>query len=298
MNITVVNQKKIVAELREAQIAGIELSELISEKGVTYREIKNFMEDVDNEVDTCDEELFEKISKKYEKTKKSVDEPASKKETKAPKEKDSSDSEKETKAPKEKKDSSDSEKVPKEQTKPILYTPTSNNDFPEIGFSNISSQQLKDTFGAPEESEDPTETGYRYIYNFKIGNIKYELYDKADENDQFDEEPETIEWYASSKGSMKVLRKAFNVLTPYDELEELETDYEFTTEQLNQKSQRITNPLPEEFKEWRYGYYLLVGTKTFFVYDMANEQDEWDAEDDIEWFIRGDGAVKTLIKSL
>ena len=293
--ITAINQKKIVQEFKQ-DIQDPGLSELFAQKETTYKEIKDYLQDPENEVPEEDQTIFLEIEKKYE-----VKATPKAKAVPVPEEsKNDTDSEPEE-LPEEPKATPKTKKpkaAPKVQT-PTLYEPTASNDFPELGLSNITSQQLKDVFSEPpQESEDPLEEGYRYIYHFKIGSVKYELYDKANDEDEFDEDPLTMEWYASSKGSMKALRKAFNVQIPYDELPEIDSDETITTEQLEEKSQRITNPLAPEDAEWRYGYYCNIGTKTFFVHDLANEQDEWDDLDDIEWYIRGNGAVRTLLKWL
>ena len=50
----------------------------------------------------------------------------------------------------------------------------------------------------------------------------------------------------------------------------------------------------EENKDKRYMYEIVVGKKVFVVYDKIDEDDEWDDEDNIEWFVNGDGALKTV----
>jgi hypothetical protein len=300
MNTKQAINKAIITELKKTEFEGIALSELIKQKTVTLEAIKEYIAE-NEDVEDDDRELFEQVLKNHSsKPKKEVAKKA-KSDTESESEKPKKIAKKIAKKATKSDTESESEK-PKKVAKvaiPEVYEPTTEQDFPEIGLTGITSEQLRDILQqAPQESEDPLEDGYRFIYYIKIGNSKYEIYDKADEEDNFDENIETTEWYASSKGTMKALRKAFNAEVPYEELEELETKHEFTDEELDAKATKLTNPLPEDQREWRYGYRFNIGQKTFFVHDFANEDDIFDPEDDIEWFVRGNGSVNTLVKYL
>ncbi|MDD4938224.1 MAG: hypothetical protein PHX34_04410 [Candidatus Shapirobacteria bacterium] len=53
----------------------------------------------------------------------------------------------------------------------------------------------------------------------------------------------------------------------------------------------------EEFKDKRYCYRISIGKRRFVVFDMINEEsddEEWDAEEEIEWYAMGDGGLRTL----
>lgn len=52
-----------------------------------------------------------------------------------------------------------------------------------------------------------------------------------------------------------------------------------------------------ETMDWRYEYKVKVGTKLYSVYDKLNEDDTFDPEDQIEWFVNGTGSIKHLLSA-
>jgi hypothetical protein len=177
-----------------------------------------------------------------------------------------------------------------------LYDMTKAMELPEIGLVGVSSKQLKELFGKPEESDDPEEDGFRFIYTVKLKGKVYEIYDRQDEENEWDP-IDKIEWYASSKGRMAALRQAFGVRIPYsaDDFNVLETNDNITTEMLTSKGEMIRNP--EKDEEWSRGFYFEVGKKVYFVHDLADCDGVFDPEDD-EWYVKGTGAIATLVKFL
>ena len=66
MTNTVINQKKIFRALKKADIQDPGLSELLAQTETTYKEIKEFIEDPDNEIPEEDMTLFLELEQKYE----------------------------------------------------------------------------------------------------------------------------------------------------------------------------------------------------------------------------------------
>jgi hypothetical protein len=178
-----------------------------------------------------------------------------------------------------------------------LYDMKKPMEMPEIGLIGVSTSQLTRLFGKPEESDDPEEDGFRFIYTVKLKGKVYEIYDRQDEEDSWDQ-IDKIEWYASSKGSMAALRAAFGVRIPYDadDFKDLTTKVEITTEMLENKGEMMKNECSDG--EWSRGFYFDIGKKVYFVHDLGDCDGVFDSDDDIEWFIKGTGAVATLIKFL
>lgn len=178
-----------------------------------------------------------------------------------------------------------------------LYDMKKPMEMPEIGLIGVTTLQLTRLFGKPEESDDPEEDGFRFIYTVKLKGKVYEIYDRQDEEDSWDQ-IDKIEWYASSKGSMAALRAAFGVRIPYDadDFKDLTTKVEITTEMLENKGEMMKNECSDG--EWSRGFYFDIGKKVYFVHDLGDCDGVFDSDDDIEWFVKGNGAVATLIKFL
>ena len=178
-----------------------------------------------------------------------------------------------------------------------LYDMKKPMEMPEIGLIGVTTLQLTRLFGKPEESDDPEEDGFRFIYTVKLKGKVYEIYDRQDEEDSWDQ-IDKIEWYASSKGSMAALRAAFGVRIPYDadDFKDLTTKVEITTEMLENKGEMMKNENGDG--EWSRGFYFDIGKKVYFVHDLGDCDGVFDSDDDIEWFVKGNGAVATLIKFL
>lgn len=178
---------------------------------------------------------------------------------------------------------------------PKLVEIPENIELHELGFTNISSKALKDKLGEPTESEDPDNDGCRFFYQVRVGLKYYEIHDVQDEDGKWDDAG-VIEWHADcdvdSKFAMSSLRKAFDASPPYYELKDLKAS-KLTTGQLEAKGKRYKNP-HFEVDDWRWMFKFQIGTKLYYVFDMADEDDEWDDEDDIEWFVRGNGSMKAL----
>lgn len=98
------------------------------------------------------------------------------------------------------------EKVPEDTETDFEF----NDEWKHFGETKITSEALRARFGEPLDNtvDEPDVYDWRFCYKFTINDKLYVIYDKIDDDDEFDD-LDCIEWYADGEGSLRVLNAAF-----------------------------------------------------------------------------------------